>query len=77
KPIIDSVYGFDQIGDAIRRMHTRQNIGKVIIVPKLAGRDNSGDGNDEGTLNVSTLIKPDDVDENLDLSDGTQEQSKI
>lgn len=77
KPIIDSVYGFDQIGDAIRRMHSRQNIGKVVIVPKLVGRDNSGDGADEGTLNVSTLINPEDVNENTDLSNETQEQSKI
>ncbi|ELT91922.1 hypothetical protein CAPTEDRAFT_20650 [Capitella teleta] len=33
KPIIDSVWSFDEIGSAMARMHERKNIGKVIITP--------------------------------------------
>lgn len=33
KPIIDSVWSFEEIGPAMARMHDRQNIGKVIITP--------------------------------------------
>lgn len=33
KPRIDSVWSFDQIGQAMAQMNERKNIGKVIIVP--------------------------------------------
>jgi NADPH:quinone reductase-like Zn-dependent oxidoreductase len=33
KPRIDSTFSFDQIADAQKRMHDRQNIGKIILVP--------------------------------------------
>ncbi|XP_067100779.1 synaptic vesicle membrane protein VAT-1 homolog [Osmerus mordax] len=34
KPRIDSTYHFEQVGDAMRRMHDRLNIGKVILLPE-------------------------------------------
>ncbi|XP_010902830.1 synaptic vesicle membrane protein VAT-1 homolog [Esox lucius] len=34
KPRIDSTYHFEQVGDAMRRMHERNNIGKVILLPE-------------------------------------------
>lgn len=34
KPRIDSTYHFEQVGDAMRRMHERLNIGKVILLPE-------------------------------------------
>ncbi|KAM8730238.1 synaptic vesicle membrane protein VAT-1 homolog isoform 1-T6 [Acanthopagrus schlegelii] len=34
KPRIDSCYHFEEVTDAMRRMHERQNIGKVILLPE-------------------------------------------
>ncbi|KAM9837863.1 synaptic vesicle membrane protein VAT-1 homolog [Aulostomus maculatus] len=34
KPHIDSRYHFEEVADAMRRMHERQNIGKVILLPE-------------------------------------------
>lgn len=34
KPRIDSSYHFEEVGDAMRRMHERHNIGKVILLPE-------------------------------------------
>ena len=58
KPLIDSVHGFSQIGTAITRMNSRQNIGKVILVPESACKG----GNDEGTSDVSKWENPGDDD---------------
>lgn len=33
KPRIDSCYHFEEVTDAMKRMHERQNIGKVILLP--------------------------------------------
>ncbi|XP_073418698.1 synaptic vesicle membrane protein VAT-1 homolog [Dendrobates tinctorius] len=35
KPKIDSVYPFEQVGDAMRQMQEKKNIGKVILVPEV------------------------------------------
>jgi NADPH:quinone reductase-like Zn-dependent oxidoreductase len=35
KPRIDSVWAFENIGDAMQKMHDRKNIGKVILDPSL------------------------------------------
>ncbi|KAM5134976.1 synaptic vesicle membrane protein VAT-1 homolog [Mantella aurantiaca] len=35
KPKIDSVYPFEQVGDAMRQMQEKKNVGKVILVPDL------------------------------------------
>ncbi|XP_029383501.1 synaptic vesicle membrane protein VAT-1 homolog [Echeneis naucrates] len=34
KPRIDSCYHFEEVTDAMKRMHERQNIGKVILLPE-------------------------------------------
>ncbi|XP_029933580.1 synaptic vesicle membrane protein VAT-1 homolog [Myripristis murdjan] len=34
KPRIDSSYHFEEVGDAMKRMHERLNIGKVILLPE-------------------------------------------
>lgn len=34
KPHIDSTWAFEKVGDAMRQMHERKNIGKVILVPE-------------------------------------------
>ncbi|KAK0156542.1 Synaptic vesicle membrane protein VAT-1 [Merluccius polli] len=34
KPRIDSTFHFEEVADAMRRMHERQNIGKVILLPE-------------------------------------------
>ncbi|AWP17745.1 Synaptic vesicle membrane protein VAT-1 -like [Scophthalmus maximus] len=34
KPRIDSCYHFEEVADAMRRMHDRHNIGKVILLPE-------------------------------------------
>eukprot|EP00800_Vazella_pourtalesii_P019191 TRINITY_DN6446_c0_g1_i1.p1 TRINITY_DN6446_c0_g1~~TRINITY_DN6446_c0_g1_i1.p1 ORF type:complete len:388 (-),score=82.58 TRINITY_DN6446_c0_g1_i1:173-1336(-) len=56
KPLVDSVHGFSQIGTAIVRMNSRQNIGKVILVPESA----TTGGDDEGTSDVSEWKDPED-----------------
>lgn len=33
KPCIDSCYHFEEVTDAMKRMHERQNIGKVLLLP--------------------------------------------
>lgn len=33
KPQVDTVYPFSKIGDAMQRMHNRQNVGKVLLRP--------------------------------------------
>jgi hypothetical protein len=30
---VDSTFGFSKIGEAMKRMHTRQNVGKIILKP--------------------------------------------
>ncbi|XP_044154871.1 synaptic vesicle membrane protein VAT-1 homolog [Bufo gargarizans] len=35
KPKIDSVYAFEQVGDAMRQMQEKKNVGKVILVPEV------------------------------------------
>ncbi|CAJ0935870.1 unnamed protein product [Ranitomeya imitator] len=35
KPKIDSVYPFEQVGDAMRQMQEKKNVGKVILVPEV------------------------------------------
>ncbi|KAM4622756.1 synaptic vesicle membrane protein VAT-1 homolog [Discoglossus pictus] len=35
KPKIDTVFAFDQVGDAMRQMQEKKNIGKVVLVPEL------------------------------------------
>lgn len=34
KPKIDSCFHFEEVADAMRRMHERQNVGKVILLPE-------------------------------------------
>lgn len=33
KPQIDSIYSFSKVGEAMQRMHNRQNVGKVLLKP--------------------------------------------
>ena len=33
KPVIDSVWAFEDVADAMSRMQNRQNVGKVILSP--------------------------------------------
>ncbi|XP_072417654.1 synaptic vesicle membrane protein VAT-1 homolog [Chiloscyllium punctatum] len=40
KPRIDSVWSFEQIGDAMKQMQERRNIGKVILVPEAKKAEN-------------------------------------
>jgi synaptic vesicle membrane protein VAT-1 len=35
KPQIDSIYPFSKTGEAMQRMHTRQNIGKILLRPDV------------------------------------------
>uniref|UniRef100_UPI00398E9B97 synaptic vesicle membrane protein VAT-1 homolog n=1 Tax=Pristiophorus japonicus TaxID=55135 RepID=UPI00398E9B97 len=41
KPKVDSVWSFDQIGDAMKQMQERKNIGKVILVPEVKKTENT------------------------------------
>nr|XP_020506859.1 synaptic vesicle membrane protein VAT-1 homolog [Labrus bergylta] len=39
KPRIDSCYHFEEVTDAMKRMHERQNIGKVILLPEAKKKE--------------------------------------
>uniref|UniRef100_A0A1A8KYP5 Vesicle amine transport protein 1 homolog (T. californica) n=2 Tax=Nothobranchius pienaari TaxID=704102 RepID=A0A1A8KYP5_9TELE len=39
KPRIDSCYHFEEVAEAMKRMHERQNIGKVILLPEPKKRE--------------------------------------
>ncbi|XP_023691549.2 synaptic vesicle membrane protein VAT-1 homolog [Paramormyrops kingsleyae] len=43
KPRVDSVHHFEQVGDAMRRMQERLNIGKVILLPEPNKEEESKD----------------------------------
>uniref|UniRef100_H2TFV1 Vesicle amine transport 1 n=1 Tax=Takifugu rubripes TaxID=31033 RepID=H2TFV1_TAKRU len=46
KPRIDSCYHFEEVSDAMRRMHERQNIGKVILIPEAKKAKEKPTGSD-------------------------------
>ncbi|XP_022082199.1 synaptic vesicle membrane protein VAT-1 homolog-like isoform X2 [Acanthaster planci] len=33
-PVIDSTYAFEEVGEAMLKMHDRKNIGKILIIPE-------------------------------------------
>ncbi|XP_071318740.1 synaptic vesicle membrane protein VAT-1 homolog [Trachinotus anak] len=52
KPHIDSCYHFEEVTDAMRRMHERQNIGKVILLPEPKKEEEKPKSNTEPGENV-------------------------
>ncbi|XP_040923341.1 synaptic vesicle membrane protein VAT-1 homolog [Toxotes jaculatrix] len=52
KPCIDSRYHFEEVTDAMRRMHERQNIGKVILLPEPKKAEEKPKSNAEPGENV-------------------------
>ncbi|XP_070847283.1 synaptic vesicle membrane protein VAT-1 homolog [Chaetodon trifascialis] len=52
KPRIDSCYHFEEVVDAMRRMHERQNIGKVILLPETKREEEKPKSNPEPAENV-------------------------
>ncbi|XP_054454517.1 synaptic vesicle membrane protein VAT-1 homolog [Anoplopoma fimbria] len=52
KPRIDSSYHFEDVTDAMKRMHERQNIGKVILLPEPKKEEEKSKTNPEPVENV-------------------------
>ncbi|XP_067431727.1 synaptic vesicle membrane protein VAT-1 homolog [Thunnus thynnus] len=52
KPRIDSRYHFEEVADAMKRMHERQNIGKVILLPEPKKEEEKPKSNPEPEENV-------------------------
>ncbi|XP_037320013.1 synaptic vesicle membrane protein VAT-1 homolog [Pungitius pungitius] len=52
KPRIDSCYHFEEVTDAMRRMHERQNIGKVILLPERKQEEAKSNSNAEPVENA-------------------------
>ncbi|XP_042363686.1 synaptic vesicle membrane protein VAT-1 homolog [Plectropomus leopardus] len=52
KPRIDSCYHFEEVTDAMKRMHERQNIGKVILLPEAKEEEEKPKSNPEPVENV-------------------------
>lgn len=52
KPRIDSRYHFEEVADAMKRMHERQNIGKIILLPEPKKEEEKPKSNPEPTENV-------------------------
>ncbi|XP_077978057.1 synaptic vesicle membrane protein VAT-1 homolog isoform X2 [Glandiceps talaboti] len=70
KPHIDSVFPFEKVGEAMKRMHDRKNVGKIILVPKL-----QSDGDEEKAENTDSekdaTKQPSSTDENVDKEGST------
>ncbi|XP_063339073.1 synaptic vesicle membrane protein VAT-1 homolog [Pelmatolapia mariae] len=52
KPRIDSSYHFEEVTEAMKRMHERQNIGKVILLPEPKKEEEKPKSNAEAGENV-------------------------
>ncbi|XP_078134948.1 synaptic vesicle membrane protein VAT-1 homolog [Sander vitreus] len=52
KPRIDSCYHFEEVTNAFRRMHERQNIGKVILLPEAKKEEEKPKSSPEPVENV-------------------------
>ncbi|CAJ1081000.1 synaptic vesicle membrane protein VAT-1 homolog [Xyrichtys novacula] len=52
KPRIDSCYHFEEVAEAMKRMHERQNIGKVILLPEAKKEEEKPKSNPEPVENV-------------------------
>ncbi|KAH0626981.1 hypothetical protein JD844_002329, partial [Phrynosoma platyrhinos] len=39
KPKVDSVWSFEQVVDAMKQMHEKKNVGKVVLVPEAPPKD--------------------------------------
>ncbi|XP_041829542.1 synaptic vesicle membrane protein VAT-1 homolog [Melanotaenia boesemani] len=52
KPRIDSCYHFEEVAEAMKRMHERQNIGKVILLPEPKAKEEKPKADAEGGENV-------------------------
>ncbi|TKS89640.1 Synaptic vesicle membrane protein VAT-1 -like protein [Collichthys lucidus] len=52
KPHIDSCYHFEEVADAMRRMHERLNIGKVILLPEAKKEEEKPKSDPEPVENV-------------------------
>lgn len=52
KPRIDSCFHFEEVTDAMKRMHERQNIGKVILLPEVKKEEEKPKSNPEPVENV-------------------------
>ncbi|XP_023124078.2 synaptic vesicle membrane protein VAT-1 homolog [Amphiprion ocellaris] len=52
KPHIDSRYHFEEVTDAMKRMHERQNIGKVILLPEPKKEEEKPKSNAEAGENA-------------------------
>uniref|UniRef100_UPI0037E7B3BD synaptic vesicle membrane protein VAT-1 homolog n=1 Tax=Semicossyphus pulcher TaxID=241346 RepID=UPI0037E7B3BD len=55
KPRIDSCYHFEEVTDAMKRMHERQNIGKVILLPEARKEEEKPKSNPEPVENVEEI----------------------
>ncbi|XP_012710482.2 synaptic vesicle membrane protein VAT-1 homolog [Fundulus heteroclitus] len=52
KPRIDSSYHFEEVAEAMKRMHDRQNIGKIILLPEPKKTEEKPKSNAEAAENV-------------------------
>ncbi|XP_044033589.1 synaptic vesicle membrane protein VAT-1 homolog [Siniperca chuatsi] len=52
KPRIDSCHHFEEVADAMKRMHERQNIGKVILLPETKKEEEKPKSDPEPVENV-------------------------
>ncbi|XP_070783239.1 synaptic vesicle membrane protein VAT-1 homolog [Enoplosus armatus] len=58
KPRIDSCHHFEEVADAMRRMHERQNIGKVILLPETKKEEEKPKSDPEPVENVEKTEAP-------------------
>ncbi|KAJ7984577.1 hypothetical protein DPEC_G00356230 [Dallia pectoralis] len=75
KPRIDSTYHFEQVGDAMRRMHERNNIGKVILLPEPK-MEKEGENSEEKASPESGETKAKGEEEEVKKGETDQEEVK-
>ncbi|KAF7642156.1 hypothetical protein LDENG_00263350 [Lucifuga dentata] len=66
KPRIDSCYHFEEVGDAMRRMHERQNIGKVILLPEPKKEEDKPQSSPEPGDKTEAVVKEEKKEEAME-----------
>lgn len=68
RPIIDSVWAFEDVAEAMQKMHDRKNVGKIILDPTLEPKPKESKEVSSGSKEASL-----DKDGSVDKKDGDEE----
>lgn len=57
KPKIDTMFSFEQVGDAMRQMQEKKNVGKVILIPDMPKEEGEKDAKGEAKKDAKEETK--------------------